>query len=148
MNGVGQGEDQQATADSQQRVEAVGEVDTVDQLQQQPATAQADDAANGEFADEVAEQAPGEAALAAGEHLDQGDGEKHRHGVIAAGFDFQGRGDPLVEAAPSEQGKHRRGIGGADDGTDQQALQQAKVEQPGRGQAGQAGGDHHSHRRQ
>ncbi|MNK85488.1 hypothetical protein D3C87_1053700 [compost metagenome] len=89
-----------------------------------------------------------QAGLAAGEHVDQGHGEEHRHRVVAAGFDFQAGGHPFVQAFAAQQREHRRGVGGADNGADQQALNQVQVEQPGRGHAGQPGGDQHANRGQ
>ena len=89
-----------------------------------------------------------QAGLAAGEHVDQGDGEEHRHRVVAAGFDFQAGADPLVEALAAQQREYRRGVCGADDGADQQALNDIEVKQPGRGHAGEAGGNQHPHRGQ
>ncbi len=143
-DGVGQGEHQQAAADHQQRVEAAGQVHAVDQLQQQPAAAKTEQGAETELLHQVQGEAPAEAGLAAGEHLDQGHGEEHRHRVVAARFDFQGRGDPLVETFAAEQGEHRGGVGGADDGADQQAFHPVQVEQPGCRDAGQAGGHQHA----
>jgi hypothetical protein len=69
-------------------------------LQHQPAAAQADQAADAELAQQVHQQAPVQAGLAAGEHVDQGHGEEHRHRVVAAGFDFQAGGDPFVQPLP------------------------------------------------
>ncbi len=148
MQGVGQGEHHQAAGHHQDRVQAAGQVDTIDQLQHQPAAAQAHQAANAELAQQVGEQAPVQAGLAAGDHVDQGHGEEHRHRVVAARFDFQGGGDPFVKPLAAQQREHRRGVGGADDGADQQALDQAQVEQPGGDHAGQPGGDQHAHRGQ
>lgn len=146
VQGIGQGEDHQAAGDHQDRIKAVGQVDAVDQLQHQPAAAKADETANAEFANQVAEQVPVQAGLAAGEHVDQGDGEKHCHRVVAARLDLQAGGYPFVQALAAEQGKHCGGIGRADDGADQQALDDVQVEQPGGGHAGQPGGNQHAHR--
>ncbi|MNQ94949.1 hypothetical protein D3C85_1104890 [compost metagenome] len=148
MQGVGQGEHHQAAGDHQDGVEAVGQVDPVDQLQHQPAAAKADHGTNAELAHQVAQQAPVQAGLVAGQHVDQGDGEKHCHRVVAARFDFQGGRDPFVQALAAEQGKHRRGVGRADDSANQQALDHVQVEQPGRDHAGQARGNQHADGRQ
>ena len=148
VQGVGQGEHRQSAGYHQDRVQAAGQVDAIDQLQHQPAAAQAHQPADAELAQQVGEQAPVQAGLAAGDHVDQGDGEEHRHRVVAARLDLQGGGDPLVQALAAEQREHRRGIGGADDGADQQALDQVQVEQPGGDHAGQAGGDQHADRGQ
>ena len=148
VQGVGQGKHEQAAGNHQDRVQAVGQVDPVDHLQHQPATAQADDAADPEFADQVRQQAPVQAGLAAGEHVDQGNGEEHRHRVVAAGFDFQAGGDPFVQAFAAQQREHGGGVRGADDGADQQALNDVEVEQPGGCHAGETGGDQHPDRRQ
>src|SRR3546814_8719298 len=59
-------------------------------------------------------------------------------------LDLQRRADPLVQALAAQQRKHCRGIGRANDGTDQQALHQAQIEQPRRRQAGQSGGDQYA----
>lgn len=98
MQGVGQGKHHQATGDDQDRIEAGGQIDAVDQLQHEPAAAQANQATDTELAHQVGQQAPVQAGLAAGEHVDQGHGEEHRHRIVAAGFDFQARGHPLVQA--------------------------------------------------
>ena len=143
-DGVGAGENHQAAADHQQRVQAVSQLQAVDDLQQQPAAAEAEHRADGEIADQVQAQLPADALAGAGENLDQGHGKKHRHRVVAAGLDLQGGGDPLIEAAATEQAEHRGGVGGANDGADQHAFQQAQVEQPGRGKAGQPGGHQHA----
>src|SRR3990167_618832 len=115
---VGHGEDNQPAADHQQRIQPARQLHAVDQLEQQPAATQAEQRADAQ----LQQQGPVQAILAAGEDGDQGDGEKYRHRVVAARLDFQGGADPLVKAAPAEQGKYRRSIGGADDGPDQQAL--------------------------
>ena len=148
VQGVGQGEDEQAAGDHQDRVQAVGQVDAVDHLQHQPAAAQADEAADAELAHQVQQQVPVQAGLAAGEHVDQGDGEEHCHRVVAAGFDFQAGGDPFVEPLAAEQREHRGGVGGADNRADQQALNDVEVKQPGRGHASETGGNQHPHRGQ
>jgi len=140
-DGAGQGEDHQAAGHRQQRIEAVGHRQTVDQLQQQPAAEQAEHGADAELLQQAEQEIPAKGGLAGEQHLDQCDGQEHRHRVVAARFDFQGRADPLVEALAVEQVEHHRGIRGADDGADQQALQQRQVEQPGGGQPGQARGD-------
>ncbi|VVN55827.1 hypothetical protein PS687_02103 [Pseudomonas fluorescens] len=145
VQGVGQGEDEQTAGDHQDRIQAGGQVDAVDHLQHQPAAAQANHAADAEFAHQMGQQAPVQAGLAAGEHVDQGDGEKHRHWVVAAGFDFQGGGNPFVQALAAEQREHRRGVGGADNRANQQALNNIEVKQPGCRHAGEAGGNQHPH---
>ncbi|MNJ58510.1 hypothetical protein D3C77_541440 [compost metagenome] len=148
VQGVGQGEHHQATGNHQDRIEAARQVDAVDQLQHQPAATEAHQAADAELAQQVGEQAPVQAGLAAGDHVDEGDGEEHRHRVVAARFDLQGRGYPFVQALAAEQREHRGGVGGADNGADQQALDQAQVEQPGGDHAGQSGGNKHADRGQ
>ncbi|MCY1433007.1 hypothetical protein D9M71_490250 [compost metagenome] len=148
VQGVGQGEHHQATGNHQDRIEAARQVDAVDQLQHQPAATEAHQAADAELAQQVGEQAPVQAGLAAGNHVDQGHGEEHRHRIVAPRFDLEGCRNPLVQALAAEQREHRRGIGGADDGADQQALDDAQVEQPGGNHAGQAGSDQYAHRGQ
>ncbi|MNS45879.1 hypothetical protein D3C72_783580 [compost metagenome] len=148
VQGVGQRKHHQAAGNHQDRIQAGGQVDAIDQLQHEPATAQADDSADAEFAQQVGQQAPVQAGLAAGEHVDQGHGEEHRHRVVAAGFDFQAGGHPFVQAFAAEQREHRCGVRRANDGTDQQALNQIEIEQPGSGHAGQPGGDQHPDRGQ
>jgi hypothetical protein len=66
----------------------------------------------------------------------------------AIGFDFQAGGNPLVQAFAAEQREHRCGVGRANNGTDQQALNQIEIEQPGSGHAGQPGGNQHPDRGQ
>ncbi|MCY1415863.1 hypothetical protein D9M71_313590 [compost metagenome] len=148
MQGVGQREHHQAAGHYQNGVKAAGQVDAVDQLQHQPATAQAQQPADTELTQQVAQQAPVQPGLAAGDHVDQGDSEEHRHRVVAARLDLEGSRNPLVQAFAAEQREHCSGVGGADDRTDQQTLNQAQVEQPGGNQAGEGGGDHHPDRGQ
>jgi len=146
VQGVGQGKDHQPACDHQNRVQAVGQVDPVDHLQHQPATCQPDCAADTELTQQIEQQAPVQTGFAAGQHVDQGHGEEHRHRVVAAGFDLEAGRNPLVQALATQQREHRRRIGRADNGADQQALDQVEVEQPGGHQAGEPGGDHHPHR--
>nr|GFC67528.1 hypothetical protein [Tanacetum cinerariifolium] len=148
VDGVGQRKHRQAACDHEDRIEAVGQIDPVDQLQHQPAATQADDPADAEFLNQVPQQAPVQAGLAACKHVDQGDGEEHRHRVIAAGFDFKAGRDPFVQAFTAEQREDRCSVRGADDGADQQALNDVQVEQPGRDHAGQPRGDQHADRGQ
>ncbi|MCY1269426.1 hypothetical protein D9M70_179280 [compost metagenome] len=148
VQGVGQRKHHQAAGNHQDRIQAGGQVDAIDQLQHEPATAQADDSADAEFAQQVGQQAPVQAGLAAGKHVDQGDGEKHCHRVVAAGFDLEAGGYPFVQALAAKQREHRGGVGRTDDGADQQALNQVQVEQPGGRHAGQPGGNQHPDRRQ
>ncbi|MNZ85728.1 hypothetical protein D3C78_1045310 [compost metagenome] len=148
VQGVGQGKDHQATGDDQDRVQAGGQMDAVDHLQHQPAAAQANQATDTELTQQVCQQAPVQAGLATGKHVDQGDGEKHRHRVVAAGFDFQAGGHPFVQAFAAEQREHRRGVCRADNGADQQTLNQVQVEQPCCRHAGQPGGNQHADRGQ
>ena len=141
MQGVGQREHHQTASDDQNRIEPGREIDAIDQLQHHPAAAQTDHTTDAELADQVGQQAPVQAGLAAGEHVDQGHGEEHRHRVVAAGFDFQAGRNPFVQAFAAEQREHRGGVRGADDGADQQALNQIQVEQPRSGHAGETGGN-------
>ena len=140
----GEGEDEQAAAHREQRIEPGGQAGRVDEPPQQPAPREAYAGAEAKLLDELQQQEAGvQPLLGAGQHLYQGDGEKDRHGIVAAGLYFQGGADPLVEAAPAEQGEDSRRIGGADDGPDQHPLHQVEVKQPGGGQTGQACGDGH-----
>jgi hypothetical protein len=148
MQGVGEREHHQAAGDDQNRVKAGGQVDTVDQLQKYPASAQAHHCADTELLQQMADQAEMQAALVAHQHVDQRDGEEHCHRVVAARFDFQGGCHPLVQALAAQQRKDRGGVGGTDNRTDQQALQHVQVEQPGRHHAGEPGGDQDAYRGQ
>ncbi len=87
-----------------------------------------------------------QAGLAAGEHVDQSHGEKHRHRIVTAGFDFQAGRHPLVQALAAQQREHRCSVRGADDGADQQTLNDVQVEQPGSDHARQTGGDQDANR--
>ncbi|MNJ15746.1 hypothetical protein D3C77_99980 [compost metagenome] len=85
-----------------------------------------------------------QAGLTAGDHVDQGDGEENRHWVVTARLDFQRGSNPFVQTLATEQREYRCGVGGADDGADQQALDQTQVEQPGSDHAGEPGGNQHA----
>ena len=148
MQGVGQCKDHEAAGYKEDRIEAGGEVDPVDQLQHHPATAQTDHATDAELAHQMHQQIPVQTGFAAGKHVDKSDGEEHRHWVITAGFDFEAGGHPLVQALAAQQREHRRRIGGADNGADQKALHHVQVEQPGGCHAGQPGGNQHPDRGQ
>src|SRR5690606_18745905 len=78
-NRVGYGENNQATADHQQGVEAVGQLHAVDQVEQQPAAAQAEQRADAELQQQLQQQIPAKPLLIAAENGDQGYGEKHCH---------------------------------------------------------------------
>ncbi len=81
----GEGEDEQAAAHGQQRVEAGGQPGAVDELPQQPAGAKADAGSQPELLEQLQQQkAAIQPLLGGGQHLDQGDGKKHRHGIVAA----------------------------------------------------------------
>ena len=45
------------------------------------------------------------------DHLNQRDGEKHRHRVVAAGFNLKRGANAFVKPFTAEQGKHRCRIG-------------------------------------
>src|SRR5690606_22234580 len=143
-DGAGDGVGHDAAADRQQRIQAAGHLHPVDQLQQQPAGGQAEHDAQAELLEQAAEEGQAEIAFAGGDHGDQRHGEEHGHRVVGAGLDFQGRADALVQPLAVEQVEHHGGVGGTDDGADQQAFEQRQVEQPGGGNAGQAGGGHHA----
>lgn len=132
--------------DDQNRVQPGGQIDTVDQLQQDPAATQADEAADAKLLNQVPQQPPMQTGLAAGEHADQGHGQEHRHGIVAPRLDLKACGDTLVQAFAAEQREHRCGVCGTDNGADQQALNNAQVEQPRGDHAGQYGGNQHAHR--
>lgn len=72
-------------------------------MQQNPAAARANETADAEFLNEMPQQPPVQAGLATGNHGDQGYGEKHRHGIVAARFDFRAGGHPLIQAFAAEQ---------------------------------------------
>ncbi len=84
-NRRGEGEDQQTAADGEQRIEPRRQTGCVDETPQQPAAAKANPGAKTKLLDQLQQQeAPIQPLLGGGEHLDQGDGEKDRHGVVAA----------------------------------------------------------------
>jgi hypothetical protein len=70
---------------------------------------------------------PAQAGLVLLNHLDQGDGQEHRHRIVAAGFNLQRRADAFVQPFAAEQREDRRGIGGADNGADQQPFDQIEM---------------------
>ena len=146
MDGVGQGKHRQPAADHQNGVQAVCQIDPVDQLQHQPAAAQTDNPADTKLTNQLPQQAPVQAGFAAGEHVDQGHGQENRHRVVTAGFDFQAGGDPFVQAFAAQQREDRRSIGGANNGADQQALNQIQIKQPCSRYPGQPGGDQYTDR--
>ncbi|MND97038.1 hypothetical protein D3C80_893480 [compost metagenome] len=61
-------------------------------------------------------------------HLNQRDGEKHRHRIVAARFNLQGRANTFVQPFAAQQGKHRRRVGRANDRANQQPLHNIKME--------------------
>ncbi|SPX52572.1 Uncharacterised protein [Klebsiella pneumoniae] len=89
-------------------------------------------------------EGPAQRGFPGGDHRNQRDGEKHRHRIVAAGFDLQRGADAFVQTFAPQEGEYRGGVGGTDNGADQQPLQQIEIEQPGGGHAGQTGGDHHT----
>ena len=86
---------------------------------------------------------PAQAALMLLDHLNERDGEKHRHRIVTAGFNFERRADTLVKPFSAEQGKDRRGVRRANNRADQQPFHDVELKQPGRHHPGQAGGDKH-----
>ncbi|EGH06322.1 hypothetical protein Pgy4_01345, partial [Pseudomonas savastanoi pv. glycinea str. race 4] len=72
VNRVGQGKDRKPPGNHQNRVQAGRQIDAVDQLQQDPAAAQADETADAELLNQMPQQPPVQAGLTAGQHADQG----------------------------------------------------------------------------
>ena len=76
----------------------------------------------------------------------QHQGNKDGHGVVKAGFDFQGACHPLIQgdAGALDHAEYRRRIGGANNATQQQAHAPVHPDQPGGKGADQGGGDSHA----
>src|SRR5690606_18656258 len=108
------------------------------------ATDQTQQNTQAELLNQAGENAPVKTGLACQQHGDQGDGQEHGHRIVAAGFNFQRRADPFVQTFAVQQVKNHGRIGGADNGADQQSLEQGQVEQPGRGNTRQARGNDHA----
>ena len=99
------------------------------------------------------QQARGKGAvLVLADQGNQHQGQENSHRVVAARFDFQGGADPFVKVQPPalKQGENRSGIGGGDNGADQQGDQPVQVEHPpgndcrsARRQGDTHGGQHH-----
>ena len=81
-------------------------------------------------------------------HLDKGNGQEHRHRIIATGFNLQGGAHAFVQSFAAEQREDRRGVGGADNRADQHPLDKIEMEQPRGHHPGQTGGDQHANGRQ
>ena len=81
---------------------------------------------------------------------DEGQRQVHRHRIVDTGLDLQRRGHPLVEhdARAGQQREHRRRIGGADDGAEQQGGTPVQADEQHAGHRGDAGADDHPQRRQ
>ncbi len=82
------------------------------------------------------------------DHLNQGNGQEHRHRIVTAGFNLKRGANAFVQPLAAEQRENRRRIGRADNRANQQAFHYIEVKQPGRHHAGQAGGDQHADGRQ
>ena len=117
----------------------------VHQPHQQQAAATADDDAQDKLLSQQLRQwQPGEFGLAL-DQIDDDDDQQNGHGIVGAGFQLQGAADALVQADAgiTQQVEHRRGVGGADDGAEQEPEQRVDIEQPGGEQADGGGGQHH-----
>ena len=127
---VGKGEHQNGTAGDQQRVQAGGQLDPVDQTRQQHPPGQTAYAAYAELLHKGAEKMPAETLLAGSKHGHQGNGQEDRHGVVGAGLDLQRGAHPLlqVQSLALEQGEHGRCVSGADNGAQQQPLQPVQIQ--------------------
>ncbi|MNN33351.1 hypothetical protein D3C81_1471080 [compost metagenome] len=114
-----QGENQNTAAKRQQRVQPGRQGDAVNHLLQQIAAGKADDNPEAKLLENMPGKHPAQAGFVLLDHLNQGDGQEHRHRVVAAGFNLQRRADTLVQPFAAEEGEHRRRIGRADNRADQ-----------------------------
>ncbi|MNE58052.1 hypothetical protein D3C80_1530590 [compost metagenome] len=99
----GQGKNQNAAAHGQQRVQAFGQFNVVDQPQQQPAAAKAKDDPHAKLLQQVKGEHPAQRGFAGGDHRNQSDGEEDRHRIVAAGFNFQRSANPFVKPFTAQQ---------------------------------------------
>ena len=142
----GRGKNHDPAAQRQQRVKPGRQHNAINHLQQQIAAAETDSDTQAELLHDMHRKHPAQAGLMLLNHLDKGDGQEHRHRVVAAGFNFQRRADAFIQSFTAEQREHRRGISRADDSADQQPFNQVEMKQPGRHQSGQGRGDQHPDR--
>ena len=83
-------------AQRQQRIQSGGQRDTVDHLQQQIAAAKTNHDPQTELLNNVYKEHPAQACFMLLDHLNQRDGQKHRHRVVTAGFNLQGGAHAFV----------------------------------------------------
>ena len=115
----GEGENQNPAAQRQQRIEPARERDAVDHLLQQIAAAKAKEDTQTKLLNDVPGEHPAQAGFMLLDHLNQGDGEKHRHRIVTAGFNLQRRADTFVQPFAAQQGEDCRGIGRPDNRANQ-----------------------------
>ena len=76
------------------------------------------------------------------EHEQDGDG------VVEAGLALERPRDAAAQRRAAQDREDRRAVGGGEDRAEQQALEQAEVQQPGGGEAGEDGGERRADERQ
>lgn len=99
----GGGENHDPAAQRQQRIKPGRQHNAVNHLQQQIAAAEADSDTQPELLHDMHREHPAQAGLVLLNHLDKGNGQEHRHRIVAAGFNFQRRADTFVQPFTAEE---------------------------------------------
>ena len=80
----GQPENQYSAADGQQRIKSIGERYTVNQLLEESTARHTESDTQTELADDINQEHPAQAVLAAADHLDERNGQKYGHRVVTS----------------------------------------------------------------
>ena len=107
----GDGKNHNSAAQRQQRIESRWEHDAVNHLQQQITAAETNRNTEAELLHDMHGKHPAQAGFVLLDHLNQGDGQEHRHRIVAAGFNLKRGANAFVKPFTAEQGKHRCRIG-------------------------------------
>src|SRR5690606_22029604 len=128
-------------------IERGGQMNATQNLGHQPATAGTHGKADTHLLHEFQQDRKARVGAAVGQQMHQGNGQEDRHRIIGARFDFQGGTGSFFEfeSGQAQQAEHGGGIGGADDGADQQRFEPRQFENPVSGGTGNGGGDQHAH---
>lgn len=138
----------QRRGDGEHRVEPRCELEAVHRPRQGVTAGNPDKGAEAKLEEELLGDHPGHRVVPSDHQLNQSDGEKHRHGVVGAGFDFErGVEAPCqIHATLVQQQKDGRGVGRSDDGADQETFEEPDAKRPHGDRAGDRRGDDDSKR--
>jgi hypothetical protein len=147
---VGKGKHRGAGGAQQQRVHALVAAQAHQQQGKQHTAGGTEDGTNAELLQQRHQCGPAQRVATDSDHAHQQHRDEDGHGVVEAGFDFQGAGDTLIEpqATALDDIEHGSGIGGADDAAQQQAEAPVQAHQPGGKAAHQCRGQGHAQRGQ